>query len=64
MPYLGSLKLFEMPVLGYLGFPPFALECYAMYHWLRGAARAARAARARCYNSPARRSPHSGGGLS
>ena len=29
-------KIFEMPVLGYLGFPPFALECYAMYHWLRG----------------------------
>jgi hypothetical protein len=28
--------LFEMPVLGYLGFPPFALECYAMYHALRG----------------------------
>jgi hypothetical protein len=25
-----------MPVLGYLGFPPFALECYAMYHWLTG----------------------------
>ncbi len=36
VPYLGHLKLFEMPVLGYLGFPPFALECYAMYHWLRG----------------------------
>lgn len=37
VPYLGEVKLFEMPVLGYLGFPPFALECYAMYHWLRGA---------------------------
>ena len=37
VPYLGDVKLFEMPVLGYLGFPPFALECYAMYHWLRGA---------------------------
>jgi len=36
VPYLGHLKVFEMPVLGYLGFPPFALECYAMYHWLRG----------------------------
>jgi len=33
---VGSLKLFEMPLPGYLGFPPFALECYAMYHWLRG----------------------------
>ena len=36
VPYLGGVKLFEMPVLGYLGFPPFALECYAMYHALRG----------------------------
>ena len=36
VPYLGHVKLFEMPVLGYLGFPLFALECYAMYHWLRG----------------------------
>jgi hypothetical protein len=36
VPYSGDLKVFEMPVLGYLGFPPFALECFAMYHWLRG----------------------------
>lgn len=36
VPYLGGVKIFEMPVLGYLGFPPFALECYAMYHWVRG----------------------------
>jgi hypothetical protein len=36
VPYLGGTKIFEMPVLGYLGFPPFALEAYAMYHWLRG----------------------------
>lgn len=36
VPYLGHLKVFEMPVLGYLGFPPFALECHAMYHALRG----------------------------
>lgn len=37
VPYLGQVRIFEMPVLGYLGFPPFALECYAMYHWVRGA---------------------------
>ena len=37
VPYLGEVKLFEMPILGYLGFPPFALECYALYHALRGA---------------------------
>jgi hypothetical protein len=36
VPYLSEVKIFEMPVLGYLGFPPFALECHAMYHWLRG----------------------------
>src|SRR5881397_2810906 len=36
VPYLGHVKVFEMPILGYLGFPPFALECFAMYHWLRG----------------------------
>jgi hypothetical protein len=36
VPYLGGVKIFEMPVLGYLGFPPFAIEAYAMYHWLRG----------------------------
>ncbi len=30
VPHLGFLKIFEMPLLGFLGFPPFALECYAM----------------------------------
>ncbi|HEX2438739.1 MAG TPA: hypothetical protein VHT71_10580 [Methylomirabilota bacterium] len=45
VPYLGTIKVFEMPVLGYLGFPPFALECYAMYHWLAGGLGAAGPAR-------------------
>ena len=36
VPYPPGAKLFEMPVLGYLGFLPFALECFAMYHGLRG----------------------------
>jgi hypothetical protein len=36
VPYAGDIKLFEMPLLGYLGFPPFALECYALYNVLRG----------------------------
>lgn len=35
VPYLGHIKLFEMPVLGYLGFPPFAVECWAMYVFIR-----------------------------
>ena len=29
------LKIFEMPVPGYLGFPAFALECFTMYVFLR-----------------------------
>jgi len=31
-----KMKVLEMPLLGFFGFPPFALECYAMYHFLRG----------------------------
>lgn len=31
LPILNFGKVFEMPVLGYLGFPPFALECAVMY---------------------------------
>ncbi|MFB3903364.1 MAG: hypothetical protein ACE15E_07920 [Acidobacteriota bacterium] len=31
VPKLAFLKLFEMPFLGFLGFPPFALECYLAY---------------------------------
>jgi len=27
-------KIFEMPLPGYLGFPPFALECFVMYEFL------------------------------
>lgn len=30
VPWVGRLKLFEMPVLGFLGFPPFAVECHLM----------------------------------
>ncbi|MGA3114528.1 MAG: hypothetical protein ABSF90_08865 [Syntrophobacteraceae bacterium] len=30
VPHAGFLKIFEMPLFGFLGFPPFALECYAM----------------------------------
>jgi hypothetical protein len=28
-------KLFEMPFAGFLGFPPFAVECWVMYHFMR-----------------------------
>jgi hypothetical protein len=30
------LHVFEMPLLGYGGYLPFALELYALYHWIRG----------------------------
>jgi len=31
VPYMPTVKIFEMPVLGYFGFPAFAFECFAMY---------------------------------
>ena len=40
IPFVDFLKVFEMPLLGFLGFPPFALECYLIYRaalLLRGA---------------------------
>jgi hypothetical protein len=44
VPILPEVKIFEMPILGFGGFPPFALECFTMYvmarRWLwRGARR-------------------------
>ncbi|PYS92227.1 MAG: hypothetical protein DMF64_09580 [Acidobacteria bacterium] len=35
VPYFGHIKLFEMPVVGYLGYLPFALECWALYVFAR-----------------------------
>lgn len=35
LPVLNFGKIFEMPVLGFLGFPPFALECAVMYNFLK-----------------------------
>ncbi len=34
VPFVGRFKLFEMPVLGFLGFPPFAVECYVMMNFI------------------------------
>jgi hypothetical protein len=34
VPFFDELKLGEMPVLGFLGFPAFALECYALINLL------------------------------
>jgi hypothetical protein len=35
VPFFGKWKVFEMPVFGFLGFLPFALECWILYHLLR-----------------------------
>ena len=34
VPFVGNLKIFEMPILGYIGFPPFAISCYVMYSFI------------------------------
>lgn len=34
VPFFDELKLFEMPLAGFLGFPPFAVECYVMYNFV------------------------------
>jgi hypothetical protein len=31
VPILPEVRLFEMPILGFGGFPPFAVECFVMY---------------------------------
>jgi hypothetical protein len=35
LPVANFGKVFEMPILGYLGFAPFALECAVMYNFMR-----------------------------
>ncbi len=35
IPFIGFFKIFEMPVLGYLGYFPFSFELYAMYWFIR-----------------------------
>lgn len=36
IPWGGCCKVFEMPLLGYGGYLPFALELYAIYHFVVG----------------------------
>jgi hypothetical protein len=36
VPWGGWLKVFEMPILGYGGYLPFAMELFALYHFLAG----------------------------
>jgi hypothetical protein len=34
VPFFNEIKGFEMPLLGFLGFPPFAVECYVTYNFI------------------------------
>lgn len=36
IPYFNFLRIFEMPLLGYLGYLPFSLELFALYHLITG----------------------------
>jgi hypothetical protein len=35
IPFFNYWRVFEMPLVGYLGFMPFALECYLFWQLLR-----------------------------
>jgi hypothetical protein len=39
VPFVNYLKIFEMPLLGYGGYIPFAWELYAIYHFIWGVLR-------------------------
>ncbi|MBC7186155.1 MAG: hypothetical protein H5U38_03870 [Calditrichaeota bacterium] len=39
VPFVGHTRLFEMPLPGYLGYLPFALELYALFHFLAAISR-------------------------
>ena len=34
VPFFNRPKIFEMPLAGFLGFPPFGVECYVMYNFI------------------------------
>jgi len=36
VPLVNFMHVFEMPLLGYIGYPPFALELFAVYHLISG----------------------------
>jgi hypothetical protein len=36
IPHVGFLKVFEMPILGYLGYGPFAWELYVLFRFFEG----------------------------
>ncbi|MBN2412227.1 hypothetical protein JXQ31_11090 [candidate division KSB1 bacterium] len=36
VPFVGFWHVFEMPILGYLGYLPFSMELFALYHLITG----------------------------
>ncbi|MFA6461790.1 MAG: hypothetical protein WCV90_05975 [Candidatus Woesearchaeota archaeon] len=36
IPFISFLKIFEMPILGFIGYGPFGWEVYAMYNFVAG----------------------------
>ena len=36
IPFFDFLRIFEMPILGYLGYVPFSMELFALYHMIIG----------------------------
>ena len=34
LPFLARPKFFEMPIAGFLGFPPFNVEYFVMFHFI------------------------------
>lgn len=36
VPFTQNIKIFEMPLAGFTGFGPFAIECFCMWAFLRG----------------------------
>lgn len=36
VPFTQDIKIFEMPLAGFSGFGPFAIECFCMYEFLKG----------------------------
>ena len=34
IPFFGQFKIFEMPLAGFIGFPPFAIEAFAFYNFI------------------------------
>ncbi|MFQ5531834.1 MAG: hypothetical protein ACE5ES_04425, partial [Candidatus Nanoarchaeia archaeon] len=35
VPFVGFFKIFEMPILGYLGYIPFSFQLYSIYHFIK-----------------------------